>query len=84
MRTKRTEHVRTIRIEADALVVEDEALGADPVSTLVLARDDVAIEGSIELHREPRTLSERPGERRPAHALVQRGVAFSRWRIPIH
>jgi hypothetical protein len=78
VRTARGEHVRTIRLEADAIVVEDEVRGGDPVSTLVLARDDVPVDGAL----EPRLLSERLGERRPVYAVVARG-STPVWRIPV-
>lgn len=82
VRAARTEHIRTIRLEPDAILVEDETRGGDVVSTLVLARADAAVDVTPEPVREPRTISERLGERRPAHALVQRGTA-PRWRIPV-
>jgi hypothetical protein len=79
--TAHGEHLRRIRLEPDAVVIEDETRGADAVSTLVLARP-----AEIGAAREPEVVSsllaERLGERRPAHALVQRGTPAPTWRIP--
>ena len=79
--TARGEHIRRIRVEADAVVVEDEIHGAAPVSTLVLSRD-VQVEAAVEPVREARVLSERLGLRQQVHALVQRGTPAPWWRIP--
>lgn len=81
-----SEHVRRLRLETDALVVQDEARvedARDVVSTLVVASTDTGIESSAGTIREERTVSERFGERRSAHALVQRGIVVSEWRIPL-
>jgi hypothetical protein len=80
--TAHGEHRRTIRLEPAAVVVEDETRGGEAVSTLLLARD-VEIQAAVEPMREPRTVAERLGERRPALALVQRGAPSPSWRIPI-
>ena len=81
--TARGEHVRTIRVEPNAVVVEDQTRGEEAVSTLVLAR-----QVEVESAREPTLLAylcaERLGERRPVHALLQRGTAAPTWRIPTH
>ena len=74
--------MRRIRVEPDAVVVEDETSGADAVSTLVLARDADVV-AATEPVREPRVLAERLGERRRVHALVQRGTPAPSWRIAI-
>jgi hypothetical protein len=79
--TARGEHVRTIRLDADAVVVEDETHGAAAVSALVLA-GDVEVGAAVEPAREERVLAERLGDRRPVHALVQRGTPTPWWRIP--
>jgi hypothetical protein len=83
VRTRGTEHVRTIRVDETMVIVEDETRGGEAVSTLVLARDDVAIEAAVEPVREPRLFAERLGERRTLQALVQRSGASPTWRIPI-
>lgn len=80
--TRLGEHRRTIRLEPDAVVVEDETRGGAAVSTLVLARD-VELDTAVEAAREARLLAERLGERRPAYALVQRGTSSPSWRIPV-
>jgi uncharacterized heparinase superfamily protein len=83
VRAHGTEHVRTLRLEDGAVSVEDETSGGPAVSTLVLSRKDVAVEASAEPVREQRVVSERLGQRRPAHALVQRGARASAWRISL-
>jgi hypothetical protein len=78
--TARGEHRRRITVEPDAVLVEDETRGADPLSTLVLARD-ADVEAEVEPTRREAILSERLGERRPIGALVQRGTPLPTWRI---
>jgi hypothetical protein len=80
--TGRGEHMRRIRVEPDAVVVEDETRGGEAVSTLVLVRD-VTVQAAVEPTRRPAMLAERLGERQPIGALVQRGTASPTWRIPI-
>ncbi len=81
-----SEHVRRLRLEDEAIVVEDEVRGApaeDVSSTLVVALGQLQVEASLETARESRILSDRFGERRPAHAFVQRGTTTPEWRIPL-
>lgn len=78
--TAHGEHIRRIRLETDALVIEDETRGADAVSTLVLARE-VEVDAAAEPIRQEAVLSERLGERLPIGALVQRGTRSPTWRI---
>jgi hypothetical protein len=79
--TAHGEHTRRIRIEADAVVVEDETYGGDAISTLVLARD-VEVDAAVEPTAQTAVLAERLGERLPIGALVQRGTRSPTWRIP--
>jgi hypothetical protein len=78
--TAHGELVRRIRLEADAVVVEDETRGGEPVSTLVLAHD-VEVDAAAEPAAQEAVLSERLGERLPISALVQRGTRSPTWRI---
>jgi hypothetical protein len=81
-----TEHVRRVRIAAGAILVEDDVTGVAPaavVSTLVLGSRNTAIDAAVEPERVERVVAERFGERVPARALVQRGVATPRWRIAL-
>jgi hypothetical protein len=80
--TARGEHFRRLRIEDDAVVVEDETHGGDAVSTLVLARE-VEIDAAAEVTAQEAVLAERLGERLPIRALVQRGTRSPTWRIPL-
>ena len=81
--TEHGEHVRTIRLEPEVVIVEDETRGGDAVSTLVLA-GATEVDAAREPTRESRVLSERLGERRPVWALVQRGSSAPTWRIRTH
>jgi hypothetical protein len=78
--TARGEHLRRLRLDPDAVVIEDETHGADAVSTLVLACE-IEVGAAVEPTKQARVLAERLGERRPVHALVQRTPAPT-WRIP--
>ncbi|HEY1513197.1 MAG TPA: alginate lyase family protein [Gaiellaceae bacterium] len=80
--TAHGEHTRRIRLEPDAVVVEDEARGGEAVSTLVLVRD-VTVQAAVEPTRRAAILAERLGERQPIGALVQRGTSSPSWRIPV-
>jgi hypothetical protein len=77
-------HRRTIRIDDDAIAVEDVVGGRgsyDIVSSLPLAPgadlDARPLAGEVDV--EPRTVAERFGERRPSTALVQRVRAALPW-----
>lgn len=85
VRTAHGEHLRTIRIEPEEVVVEDESSGGPAVSTLLLARSDARVSAGAGADAQPelRVLAERLGERRSAHALVQRGGVASSWRIAV-
>jgi hypothetical protein len=78
--TAQGEHIRRIRLEPDAVVVEDETRGGDAVSTLVLARD-VEVDATVDAAAQEAVLAERLGERVPIRALVQRGTRSPSWRI---
>ncbi|HZT90919.1 MAG TPA: alginate lyase family protein [Gaiellaceae bacterium] len=71
-------HERRIRLRRDRIEVEDELAGVrgrSVRSTLVVAEDvGATIAAAGDTGREPRTISERFGERRPAAALVQHGA----------
>lgn len=78
--TSHGKHHRWIRLEPDAVVVEDETHGGEAVSTLVLARE-AKIDGAVEPTLQAAVLAERLGERRPIRALVQQGTRSPTWRI---
>jgi hypothetical protein len=78
VRTRHGEQLRTIRLAADEIVIEDEVRGGPVVSTLVVAQNNLQIGAPL----EARTISERLGERKPLYAYVSRGAAPV-WRIPV-
>ena len=81
------EHRRYIRVGGGVLEVEDEVAhvaGRGVVSTLVLdLGSEPRVQGSGDVTREDRAVSERFGERRPGVALIQSGTPAPTWRIAL-